>query len=71
MRSTAEAEDAAESSAMLACSALEHWRWAVRGRFLTASSDEARTALRGLAGTSACVSTRLTTTMPPQTVSTY
>ena len=45
-----EADDVAGSSAAVARGALEHWQWAVRGRFLTASSDEARTALRGLAG---------------------
>jgi len=44
-----EAFDADESSATVARSALEHWRWALRGVPFTASSDEARIALRGLA----------------------
>ena len=44
-----EGYNAAESSAKIAHSALEHWRWAVRGVPFTASSDEARIALRGLA----------------------
>ena len=39
----------ATTSTALAGSALEHWRWAVRGVPFTASSDQARTALRGLA----------------------
>jgi len=39
----------AATSAAVARSALEHWLWAVRGVPFMASSDEERTALRGLA----------------------
>jgi hypothetical protein len=48
VRFPSERHSAAEASTALARSALEHWRWAVRGVPFTASSSEACTALRGL-----------------------
>jgi hypothetical protein len=44
-----EGDKAPESSAIAARSALQHWQWAVRGVPFISTSDEARTALCGLA----------------------